>query len=535
MDNGTAGAPGSTASVDPAALDAIFAPYDQGHLPGVAVGVALGGVPAYRKGFGLASLELPVTLSPTIRMRIGSTTKHFGALAFMLLAEEGRASPDDPVRKYLPELPPRFDRITMRQLMTHVSGLRCSLELVLQLSGPGHFVSTEDQVRLTAEDDGVNFEPNAEWSYNNGGYVLLTAVIERITGRDLGPFLEERVFRPVGMHDTMLRLLDTDFVPNSASLHMMDGKGGFYRQPMGPEIAAEGGIVSTVDDMLRWLRHMADPIVGTPATWREMTRTAVLDNGYDTGYGLGLLSGEYRGVRVVHHAGGLFGGACQMLRVPDHGLDIVILTNRAGVDPMGLANKVIDACVPGLGPAVEPFAGPVPTGTYYSPRTGASFTLGRHGDMATISLSGSTLPLAKFPDGSFRPTIPVFHTRLFLPETAEPQATIRGVEFGQEETLHLLTPDPAADLAPLAGRYEARASGTTALVEVTPEGGRLTFRGRYGTVVHRLSNAAPGLWNASVTSLPVPMLTGIVAFDGDGGGFTFTSGRTRRLRFGRAA
>src|SRR6266404_604031 len=105
-------------------IDTIFAELDVCHKPGAAVGIAIRGKPVYRKGFGLANMELPVVLSPTIRMRIGSTTKQFAALAYMLLCEEGRAGIEDPIGKYLPELHPVTHDVTLRQLLSHVGGLR---------------------------------------------------------------------------------------------------------------------------------------------------------------------------------------------------------------------------------------------------------------------------------------------------------------------------------------------------------------------------------------------------------------------------
>src|SRR6202022_3356579 len=102
-------------------IDAIFAKVDQCQMPGAAVGIAIGGKPVYRKGFGLASMELPLVLSPSIRMRIYSTAKHFTCLAYMLLCEGGKAGIDDPIGNVLPELHPVTRKVTMRQLMGHVS------------------------------------------------------------------------------------------------------------------------------------------------------------------------------------------------------------------------------------------------------------------------------------------------------------------------------------------------------------------------------------------------------------------------------
>src|SRR6185503_9399615 len=112
--------------------------------------------------------------------------------------------------------------------------------------------------------DDVSAAPGTTWSYNNGGYLKLSVAIERITGESLENVLRKRIFEPAGMHDTLLRRWDTDFVPNSATLHTAGADGTYGRNYMGLAIAGEGGIASTVDDMLKWLAHMDHPVVGTP-------------------------------------------------------------------------------------------------------------------------------------------------------------------------------------------------------------------------------------------------------------------------------
>src|SRR4051812_47968072 len=185
-------------TIDIKAIDALFAPHDTTHLPGAAVGVALDGAPVYRKAFGLASMELPTALEPTMRMRIGSTTKHFCCLAFMLLVEEGKAKVEDEVRKYVPELGACADGVTMKQLMQHTSGLRCGLDTAFTFAGFGAPSKAEDtMLQLMVQHDSVNTAPGAVWSYNNGGYALLTTVVERITGQRLEQVLTERILNPV--------------------------------------------------------------------------------------------------------------------------------------------------------------------------------------------------------------------------------------------------------------------------------------------------------------------------------------------------
>src|SRR5262245_48751991 len=173
-------------------IDAIFSGIDQCHLPGAAVGIAIGGKPVYRKGFGLASMELPVVLSPSIRMRIGSTTKHFTALAYMLLCEEGKASLDDPLSKYLPALHPVTQKVTLGELMGMVGGLRDAYDVSIQFSGTGRPVTTAEMISLYRDIDDVSASPGTAWSYNNGGYAMLSVTIERITGQSLEDVLRER-------------------------------------------------------------------------------------------------------------------------------------------------------------------------------------------------------------------------------------------------------------------------------------------------------------------------------------------------------
>ena len=340
--------------LDEKKIDRIFAGLDSCRLPGAAVGIAIDGRPVYREGFGLANMELPVVLSPTTRMRIGSASKHFTSLAYLLLCEEGRAGIDDPIGKYLPELHPVAHPVTARQLMSHTSGLRDVHDICWQFGGLGRPVSSAELLSLYRDIGDANGPPGTEWNYNNGGYLMLSAAIEQITGQSLEDVLRERLFEPVGLHNTLLRRFDTDFVPNSATLHMTDAAGRFGKSYLGTALAGEGGIVSTVDDMLRWLAHMDTPAVGSPATWEAIKTSQRLHDRASTGYGLGLVVGNYRGVETLSHGGGVLGGNSQMLKVPAVGLDVVVLINRHDLEATSLTNEILDDCLVGLAAAENP-------------------------------------------------------------------------------------------------------------------------------------------------------------------------------------
>ncbi|HWK36807.1 serine hydrolase domain-containing protein [Sphingomonas sp.] len=516
---------------DPAGIDQIFAAVDQCGQPGAAVAIAIDGVPVYRRGFGLANMELPVLLGPGMRMRIGSTTKHFTALAYLLLCEEGRAAIDDPVGAHIGEIHAASRDVTMRQLMGHTSGIRDAMAVSMLTNGTGVPVGDADLLRYYQTIADVDFAPGTSWSYNNGGYVLLTAAIERITGETLDDVLRTRIFEPVGMFDTRLRRWDTDFVPNSATLHFRRADGRFTRDYMGSEISGAGGIVSTMDDMLRWLRHMDAPTVGSAESWRLMRAPHTLENGSSTGYGLGLVIGRYRGVETLSHGGGVMAGNSQMIKVPAAGLDISIAVNRADVSAAELANRVIDACVADLAPVVTAPHPPCDA-VFVSPREGRVIELATHGDMQLMAIDGAPgLPVTADAGGNLN--LPDIMS--FIRQSARVEGhSLVFTEFGAEIALERIATQPDARLGDRAGSFESAAVGARARLSETAGEARLTIAGAHGVADYRLTPISDTIWKASALG-PFGMLGGIVTFAPDRSGFALASGRMKGLRFARSS
>ncbi|HEY6923724.1 MAG TPA: serine hydrolase domain-containing protein [Steroidobacteraceae bacterium] len=550
--------------IDERQIDAVFAELNQGQLPGVAVGIALHGKPVYRKGFGLANMELPVLLSPTIRMRIGSVTKHFTAFAYMLLCEEGRASVDDTIVKYLPELHPVTHSITLRQLMGHTSGLRDASDIRFRFGGfEGRPVSCDELLRLYRTLDDVDTPPGTAWMYNNGGYMLLSAIIERITGQDLGEVLRARIFAPIGMNDTLLRRWDTDFVPNSATSHTMSSSGTFEKRYWGLDFAGAGGMVSTVDDLLRWLAHMDAPLVGTARTWTAMKAPHTLTNGTSTDYGLGLILGGYRGLKTIHHGGGWIGGNAQLLKIPEVGLDIVIIANRADAFAPVLANRILDRCVAGLEPLEEGFKGPTHTeafallrirgddsssserpgkatlastfvtGAFRSRTTGRVVQLFGKEGRQIVSIDGHDLPYARCADDVFRP-IPIWSfIKRFVSLKGSPSSptAIELSDFGTVDELAPLERVEEPDVGKVIGYYRSETTATDISIYLAETGPRMCTRGPYGSMDYALECLTDGVWRAN--SLLSIFLDCIVSFDEVHEQFRLSSYNTRMLPFRR--
>lgn len=520
-------------SFDERTVDAIFAPFDQCRLPGVGAGIAIQGRPVYRRGFGLANAELPLALSPTTRMRIASITKHFTALAYLLLCEEGRANLDDEVGRYLGELRPLVRRLTWRQLMGHIGGLRDAFDICWQFSGVGPAVTSSELLEFYTEIDDVDAEPGAAWIYNSGGYLLLTFAIERITGKPLEDVLRERIFERVGMHDTLLRRWDTDFVSNSAALHALDAAGNFVKGSLGAAMSGEAGMVSTIDDLLRWLAHMDQPVIGSAQSWQTLTTSQTLANGTPTGYGLGLVIADYRGVQTISHIGGALGGSAQLLKVPAAGLDIIVLSNRQDLLAMPLAYQVVDACLPhSLSVLPEADAG-VATGTFVSGETGRVVQLFEKDGRQAAAIDGHEWPCVRH-ESTLR-SLPIWnylkHSAQLIGDSRQPHA-LRFNDFGNVDDLSCVGPSADDQSESIVGAYRCPAADVSVRISKVTGGNRMQTRGRFGTATYELECVAERIWRA-FPSKSAPWWGGMLSFDASSAGFRFTSDRTRRLPFRR--
>jgi len=338
-----------------ARLDAIFDPLDTTRAPGGSVAVEIDGRVVYSRGFGVASMESGLANTVRIRGRIGSITKQFTCLAAMLLAEDGLLDVDAPLRRWIPELHPELPPVTPRQAMNHTAGLRCWVDLLLVSSGMLANFPEPEVLPLIARQRGTQFEPGSRFLYSNTGARLLTLLIERVSGKSYEAFLRERIFAPLRMLDTCLPRNEFDMLPALASPHLATGQ-GFFRGMMPGTVLGEGGLVSTVHDLVRWTAFLRDPHIGNAATWRAMLEPPHFPQGEGGTYGLGLVDELHRGTRVLHHAGAVIGANSQMLVAPEHKLGLAILVNRSDLSATELGWKVLDTMLGEMLLPAEPMA-----------------------------------------------------------------------------------------------------------------------------------------------------------------------------------
>ena len=336
-------------------IDQLMSAYDAAG-PGAAIGVLRGGKLVFAKGYGRASLEYPSPIGPRTVFHVASVSKQFTAFAVILLAREGKLSLDDDVRKYISELPDLGKTITLRHLLTHTSGIRDQWDLWGLSGGRMDDVITQDDLfRLVTRQRALNFAPGAEYMYSNSGYMLLSKVVERVSGQPFPAFLRARVFAPLGMRDTRVHMDHQEIVPGRAYSYENADSGGYRNAVLSYANAGATSLFTTVEDLARWLENFHTGAVGGVAA-RDMQLTRGVRTSGDTlTYALGVAVDRYRGQRRISHGGSDAGFRSYVAFFPEIDAGVIVLANVASFDPTGVALQVADVFLRDvLGPVTPP-------------------------------------------------------------------------------------------------------------------------------------------------------------------------------------
>ncbi|HEU0016672.1 MAG TPA: serine hydrolase [Longimicrobium sp.] len=325
-----------------AAADSLLAAAYPADQPGAAVLVVRDGRVLLRRAYGMADLELGVPARPEHVYRIGSITKQFTAVATLLLADEGGLSLDDDITKFFPDWPTGGRRITVEHLLNHTSGIRSYTGMPEWLPLQRTDLTLEKLIAVFRGQP-MDFAPGEGWAYNNSAYILLGAIIEKVSGQAYGEFLRTRFFQPLGMADTRYEVHD-DVIPRRVP--------GYRRTDAGwrnsPYLSmtqpyAAGSLVSTVDDLYRWQRAVAERGLLRPDTWRRAFTAGRTASGLGTGYGYGWFVGQALGRPSIEHGGDIHGFSSNGLWLPEDRLHVIILSNSErgpGRDPDALSRAV---------------------------------------------------------------------------------------------------------------------------------------------------------------------------------------------------
>ncbi len=347
---------GNAADFGPAVDRYLQGQMQRQHIPGMALAVLKNGKPLYVKGYGVATLEHPVAVIPNTVFQLGSIGKQFTAVAVMLLADEHKLNLDDPVSKYLPEVPASWDKVTLRLMLNHQAGIPQYTTPQRQLLDLSHDYSDAELIQLAISQP-LDFEPGSDVSYSDVGYVLLGFVINRVAGEFYGDVLQQRIFKPLGMKRTRV-ISDADIVPGRASGYELRDDGSLRNQTqVSPALnrTADGSLYSTVLDLMKWDRALDGDDVLPRGELERMWRVDAHRNGQTPlyHYGYGWENNHISGHRVVEYDGNWQGFQAVMSRYTDEGLTVILLTNLALCRTERLAHTVAGLVDPGLAPYPE--------------------------------------------------------------------------------------------------------------------------------------------------------------------------------------
>lgn len=315
-------------------IDEIFAGWNRTDQPGAAVAVVRDGDIVFQNAYGMADLERGVALTTQSVFEIGSISKQFTAMCVLLLEHDGKLTLDDDIRATIPEMPVYDEPITIRHLLHHTSGIR-DIETLVPLAGIPwvNYQSPADQLELIARQKELNFPPNSRFLYSNSGYLLLGLIVERVSGRSLKDFAEERIFEPLGMLHTVFWDDPKQIVANRAIAYSSDDEGNWGMEMWNMPFAGPAGLYSTLGDLALWDANFYDNQLGGGSDLIDRMETSgVLDSGEETGYASGLDLGTRWNLPRVRHGGAWMGYRAYMTRFPEQHLSMIFLSNAASID-----------------------------------------------------------------------------------------------------------------------------------------------------------------------------------------------------------
>jgi len=448
--------------------------------PGCAVGADVKGQPVVRAAYGMADLEHDVPITIDTIFEVGSVSKQFTAAAVQLLARDGKLSLDDKVRKYIPELPDVAADITIRQMLNHTAGLRDWGGLAAIAGWPrttrvhthAHVLDIVSRQRM------LNFEPGTRWSYSNTGYNLAAILVGRVSGMSFADFTKARIFEPLGMKNTSWRDDHTRVVKRRAIAYD-ESKGVFSTLMPFENVHGNGGLLTTVGDLLTWNANFASPVVGDARFIEEMERRTKFNDGREHEYALGLYVDTYRGRREVDHSGGTAGYIAHLSRYPDHAVSVAVMCNVRSGNATNHAKAIADLLLPpgraADSPASEPLnteEGPRYAGLYRSLKPAGVVTISVQKDRLISSSFGALTRVARHRFDAGGVYVLDFDGR-FLRVTDE---------FGTSDDYERVEPwkPGVQDLKPIAGRYVSDETQTS--FDVVLEGDRLVVKREPATV-----------------------------------------------------
>lgn len=454
--------------------------------PGAAAIVVRDGHVVFRGARGMADLELEVPLRPEHVFRLGSITKQFTGAAIMILADQGKLSPEDEITQYLPDYPTHGHAITIEHLLTHTSGIFNYTNDGDYMGGVGirADLSTEELVDVF-DHVAMDFAPGTRWNYSNSGYVLLGAIIEEVSGMSYADFVQQHIFDPLAMENSHYG--GPQLIPRR--VEGFSGGPGNYANATFLSMTqphAAGSLLSTVDDLMRWNGGLFGGKLLSAESIERMTRKFVLNDGEEADYGYGFSLSEFRGEPSIGHGGGIPGFSTYAMWLPESKIYVAVLSNNPenATRPVEVAQTMAATA---LG---RPF--PVRTAIALSPEALEEFVgVYQIDDTSSRSVIVEDGRIYTQRTGSRRFEVFPYADNAFFYDPGFSYITFERDESGKVTTM-LMHPDGVdeAQVCPRTGDVPAAPEPARQTAEVSPEiydlwAGTFEIRPGFELVVHR--------------------------------------------------
>ncbi|MGC3980298.1 MAG: serine hydrolase domain-containing protein [Steroidobacteraceae bacterium] len=324
-----------------ASIDSLFSRF-QGQVPGCSLGVFEHSGRRYLAGFGMANIESHQSITPQSVFAIASVSKQFTALSILILARQQKLSLDESIRRIIPELPVSYAPITLRELLTHTSGLPEYEDIYNRQGGPDYdSASRAEQLKAVIDTGGPQSLPGTTWQYANTNYLLAAVAVERISGQPLSAFSRDQIFIPLGMKQSNYVASATDNNTLRAIPYQADDSGAFhatlYAAHLGPT-----GVQTSIADLERWAENFYSPKVGDLGLMAELQAQGSLQNGTPINSAFGLEHKRLGNYDAILHTGVTIGTRSAFVRFPKYQTTIALLCNRMDANMERLVTQIAD-------------------------------------------------------------------------------------------------------------------------------------------------------------------------------------------------
>jgi CubicO group peptidase (beta-lactamase class C family) len=485
----------------------------------------------------MANLEHNIPISSTTVFRIASTSKQFTATCVILLAEQGKISLNDDVRKYLSEMPEYESPITIRHLIHHTSGIRDYLEL-MELAGVSDhdYYTDEEALEMLTRQKELNFKPGDEGLYSNSGYLLLSIIVQRVSGKSLREFAEEHIFKPLGMRNTHFHDDHRMIAKNRAAGYSPRENDVYQIRMTTLDMVGDGGVFTTIEDLFLWDQNFYHNRLGEKDLISQLLTPGMLNNGEKLNYASGLAVNDYRGLRLISHGGSFVGFRAQMIRFPEQKLSVICLANLSTINPTKLCKQVADLHIAEQFKEqkaefieLSPQDLKDKVGTFRDPTTGTICEVSFKDGKLMVSLFDTDFQVAPLTKTHFRSVDALFDTdvRFERQQQNEPllmRVKVEGESAVTYENIQVVSPT-LVELEEYVGDYHSDELQFTH--KLVLEDGRLYFRHK-NAPKKPLSPTLRDMFKVSYATIHF-----IRDYQNKISGFTLSTERARNIRFVR--